>query len=128
MHRCHRPTKKRDALFVSFPSDDPDTFFDEHWPCRAELIDWLEAHHIGWMPYDDIANPNVMEPYQGHIYLDVPFNETDPTYQQLAQHLEHADGTGRIDGVRFYVITLDTALQNAEHDKPGFWEDWAANF
>ena len=66
--------KKRDTLFVTFPSRDPDTAFDEYSPHRAALINWLEAHHIGWMPCGGVANPNVMGPYQGHIYLDVSFD------------------------------------------------------
>jgi len=31
-------------------------------------------------------------------------------------------------GVRFYVMPLDYAMENAAHDEPGFWERWAEDF
>jgi hypothetical protein len=34
----------------------------------------------------------------------------------------------RHDGVRFYAMSLDHAMDNAEHDEPGFWERWAEGF
>ena len=34
----------------------------------------------------------------------------------------------RFDDVKFYIVTLEHAMQNAHHDEPGFWERWADNF
>jgi hypothetical protein len=55
-------------------------------------------------------------------------DETDPRYCQLRDYLEHPDGSMRDDNVRFYVLKLEVAMQNAHHDEPGFWELWAETF
>jgi hypothetical protein len=69
-----------------------------------------------------------MAPYLGQVYIDVPYDESLSEYRELRDYLEHPDGTMRHDGVRFYAMPLDYAMQNAAHDEPGFWERWAEDF
>lgn len=69
-----------------------------------------------------------MAPYLEKVYLNVPYNESLPAYRALRGYREHPDGTMRYAGVRFYVMSLDHATQNAEYDEPGFCERWAEDF
>lgn len=62
------------------------------------------------------------------IYIDVPFDENDPQYQQVQAYMEHADGSMRFPTVKFWYLPLEKAMENAHHDEPGFWEKWAENF
>lgn len=141
--------KQRDVLYLTFqpPGCDPQSlhsldFYEEeddldaegasyNWredPKREEICQWLTAHQINWQECGDIANENVMCSYEGQIYLDVPFDENDPQYCLLRDYLEHPDGTMRFATMTFYYLPLASALKNAHHDEPGFWEKWAENF
>lgn len=97
-------------------------------PMRASVLAWLDAHGVPWKECGPFANLRVMAPYLGQVCLDVPYDESLPEYRVLRDYLEHPDGTMRHDGVRFNVMPLDHAMQNAEHDEPGFWERWAEDF
>ncbi|WP_250493793.1 hypothetical protein [Caballeronia sp. GAWG1-1] len=95
---------------------------------RRAIVEWLEANHVEWTRCGHVASTTVMRSYAGQIYIDVPYDVDDPTYQKLQQFLEFEDGTMRYDGVRFWIFPLDKAMENAYHDEPGFWERWADNF
>lgn len=109
------------------PDYDPDTDW-ETLPVRKQIIDWMEANQISFQPCGAVADTNCMMPYLGQVYIDVPYDEADPVYQKLCDHLELADGSMRFAGVRFYVVDLKFAMKNAHHDEPGFWEKWAESF
>lgn len=95
---------------------------------RTAILAWLDANGVHWTPCGPFADPRVMAPYLGQVYLDVHYDESLAQYRVLRDYLEHPDGSMRHAGVRFYAIPLDHALQNAEHDEPGFWERWADGF
>lgn len=97
----------------------------ENLPMRKTVIAWLDENGVAWQPCGDIANPNLMLPYEGQIYIDVPFDEKSPGYQKLSSFLEYPDGTMRLPGVLFWCLPLDVAMKNAHHDEPGFWDKWA---
>jgi hypothetical protein len=97
-------------------------------PVRAAVLAWFHAHAVPWTACGPFADPRVMAPYLGQVYIDVPYDETLPEYRELRDYLEHPDGTIRHDGVRFYAMSLDHAMENAAHDEPGFWERWAEDF
>jgi hypothetical protein len=100
----------------------------EEDPARIGVLGWLDEHHVGWRPCGPFADPRTMASYLGQVYLDVPYDEFLPEYQMLRDFLEHPDGTMRHAGVRFYAMSLDHAMKNAEHDDPGYWEHWAEEF
>jgi hypothetical protein len=123
--------KQRDALYI--------LFFEEYggkqvlcdWrenKSRKLIIEWLDANGYSWSLCGGKANVNVMRSYRGSIYIDTPFDKNDPAYRVLETFLENADGTMRFPEMTFCVITLDNAMENAHHDEPGFWENWADNF
>lgn len=95
---------------------------------RIAVLAWFDAHGVPWTPCGPFANPNLMAPYLGQIYLDVPYDDSLAAYRTVCDYLEYPDGAIRHEGVRFYVMSLDHALENAAHDEPGFWERWAENF
>jgi hypothetical protein len=95
---------------------------------RDEIIKNLDDMGISWMECGHFASTNFMCSYQGQIYLDVPYDENLDEYKKLQEYLEYSDGSMRFPSVRFYHLPLEIAMQNAHHDVPGFWEDWAENF
>lgn len=129
--------KQRDVLFVTFdvrfiPAadewEDNEDFDYETDPRREALCQWLEAQNIEWQPCGDFARTNGWRSYRGQIYLDIPFDEHDVKYQRVREHLENPDGSMRDEYTVFNYMTLATAMKNAHHDAPGFWEEWAENF
>lgn len=125
--------KQRDVLYVCFrPIESEDDFWPhvawEDLPIREEIIDWLDAHKIQWLPCGGVANVNSMIAYQGQIYIDIPFDCNLPSYQELQSFLEHPDGSIRFPEVIFAYLPLESAMENAEHDEPGFWDRWAESF
>ncbi|WP_119157761.1 hypothetical protein [Caldimonas tepidiphila] len=121
--------KQRDVLYLMFPrkKDRPPQDVED-LPLRRQIIEWLEHEGIDWKPCGGIASETRMVPYRGQIYVDVPFDPSDPAYQKLQSYLEHPDGTMRFDEALFCALTLDVAMKNAHHDEPGFWERWADEF
>lgn len=125
-------SKGRDVLFLDFPQDDAEDIFDVDWdklPIRREVIQWLDQNQINWSICGFIADENSMiGGYFGRIYIDVPFDTTDPTYQKLSDYLETPEGEMKLKGVEFRYLPLEMAMRNAHHDEPGFWERWAEQF
>lgn len=120
--------KQRDVLFVLLGPpglDGPDW---EHMPIRRQLIEWLESEGIGWKPCGYVANENLICSYHGQIYIDVPFDRNNPGYRKVESWLENPDGTMRHPDATFCYLPLETAMKNAHHDEPGYWERWAESF
>jgi hypothetical protein len=121
--------KGRDVLYLEFhPHDDWRRYRYETDPMRDMILRWLDQHEVGWQTCGPYARPGCNGPYLGQIYLDVPFDESLPAYRSLRDYLELPNGSMRHDGVRFYAMPLAYANQNAEHDAPGFWERFWADF
>lgn len=120
--------KKRNVLYVVFHENLRDQIDWEQLPVRKQIIEWLDVNSIAWKPCGHIASTNIMVGYKGQIYIDLPFDEKDPTYRKLCNYLEKPDGTMAFEGMTFCYHTLSAAMENAHHDEPGFWEKWAENF
>jgi hypothetical protein len=122
--------KQRDVLFVEFfpqaPGDDEDYFFSflrydpDEDNKRQALLNWLDEHNIGWFPCAPIADDCGFEQYRGQVYIDLPMDESDPTYCKLRDHLEQPDGSMRDEHIRFCVLRLEDALNNDQDDDPEF--------
>lgn len=120
--------KKRDVLFVVFHNNLRDEVNWEQLLVRKQVIEWLDANGIAWKPCGHIASTRIMAAYKGQIYIDLPIDEKDPTYQKVCNYLEKPDGTMAFDGMNFCYHTLLKAMENARHDEPDFWERWVENF
>lgn len=95
---------------------------------RTAILAWLDVNGVSWTRCGPFADPRIMAPYLGQVYLAVPYDESQPDYRALRDYLEYPDGNMRHEGVRFYAMLLDHAMQNTEHDEPGYWERWAEGF
>lgn len=122
--------RQRDVLSIRFVTRDTDFMKYDYSqdPERLRITEWLDEHGIAWQPCGCVANENRMLSYRGDVYVDVPFDTSDATYQQLQAYLENPDGTMRHPTVTFQYYPLEMAMKNAHHDDPGFWERWAENF
>ncbi|WP_185244934.1 hypothetical protein [Citrifermentans bremense] len=124
--------KQRDVLYIQFyPFDFYDiarsTKCDYNWGTdarRRAVRDWLDQHGIQWAMCGPFAESGGFyhHGYAGDIYVDVPFDEADPYYCLLREHLENPDGSMRDENVRWYYVRLQDAMKYVHHDQPGFWE------
>lgn len=100
--------KNRDVLFLHFENFEQDDQGDD--PIRSIVLAWLEDHDIAYQPCMGLEQEGFVDTYSGDIYIDLPLDETDPTYQKLSEYLEDDEGNMMLDGVLFYVLSLETAL------------------
>ncbi|XLZ72747.1 hypothetical protein ABT364_12480 [Massilia sp. SR12] len=89
---------------------------------RAQVLAWLDAHGMPWQECGPFCDGSGTQSYRGQVYIDVPYDENLAQYGTLRDYLEHADGSMRQEGVRFYAMPLDMAMRNAHHDEPGYWD------
>lgn len=117
--------EQRDVLYLEFHPSDRELarrYDFRQDPVRSEIIGWLDAHGVGWGPCGPYAVVHRIEAYRGQVYLDTPFDQNLDSYRGLCSFLEHDDGSVRHTGIRFLIMSLDSAMKNAAHDAPGFWE------
>jgi hypothetical protein len=115
--------KQRNVLTVEFHSFQEGYQADYRFnPARKTIIDWLEANGIGYEECGEYANEKGIDRYRGQIYIDVPFEVNDATYQKLEAFLENPDGTMKFDTAWFRAYGLEFCMKNAHHDVPGFWD------
>lgn len=95
---------------------------------RDSVLAWLDQHGFGWRQCGQFADPPNLGRYLGEVCLDVPYEESLPAYCTLRDYLENEDGSMRHAGLRFNVMPRAYAERNAEHDAPGFWEQYWEGF
>lgn len=118
--------KQRDVLSIRFYTAETVRTYDYRKdPERRRIIEWLDEHAVAWQPCGPVASEYAMRPYQGDIYVDVPFDASDAQFRELQAYLENPDGTMRHPSVIFEYYPVALALKNAHHDEPGFWDRWA---
>ncbi len=126
---------QRGVLFVEFHA--PNQRSGNHtsralkWemlPIRQQVIDWLNARKIQWERCGHYASTSYMAAYRGQIYVDVPFDKRNRQFVDLSAFLENPDGSMRFPDCTLYYCPLYQAMENAEHDTPGFWDRWADTF
>lgn len=129
--------KQRDVLFLVFnqrrPEDAeteqderPDYDYDYDYEAdetRQRVLRWFEENGIAVRPCGPCAGEGMMmSRYQGQLYLEVPFDRSNPDYQKVENFLEHADGSMKIPGVSFHYLPLEEAMKYADQDDPAYWE------
>jgi hypothetical protein len=115
--------KQRDVLSIRFVTRETKLLaydYDQD-PERLRVIAWLDEHAIAWQPCGRVAG-EYLQLYIGDVYVDVPYDTTDPTYELLRGYLENPDGTMRHPRVTFEYYPLEMAMKNAHHDEPGYWD------
>lgn len=101
--------KNRDVLFIHFENYEEDDQGDD--PIRSIVLAWLEDHEIEYQACMGLEQEGYVDTYAGDIYIDLALDETDPRYQELSEYLEDDEGNMRLDGVLFFVLSLETALE-----------------
>lgn len=114
--------KNRDVLFICFDAEQLGSFRYKDWSVRQQLLEWLDQHHITYFPCMGIAQENSWQSYLGQLYIDVPYNLDDPTYQMLQAHLEDDQGHMKIEGVLFHYLPLEIAKLNQQDDVEDYWD------
>ena len=126
--------KNRTVLFVGFEQEEGSSLLaapnhtNHNWKTdknRIELIDWLNDNGIEWTMCGHFASESGWMSYQGNIYVDVPWDESDPKFVMFQQRLENSDGSPKNPLVKIWACDLEMAMKNKHHDEPGFWENWA---
>ena len=132
--------KRRDVAYIEFRRPATRQRQANAWPednlvtkwkdlaSRRKIVQWLDAHAIGYVPCAEFADECRMLSYRGQLYIDLPIDASSPAFQALTRFLEKPDGRTRVAGVKFMLCTLVQAMTNAAHDEPGFWERWAETF
>ena len=109
--------KQRDVLFIHFEDyvENDDQEFDS---VRDQVLVWLEANKIPFEPCLGFEGEDEIQSYLGDVYVDIAYDEKSEQYQLLKDYLEDEDGNMKIDGVFFFVLSLDDASDNHEADFP----------
>ncbi len=101
--------KNRDVLFVHFENyeeneQNPDSY-------RQDVLSWLEQNDIPYEKCMGLEEEGSIDSYWGDIYIDVPFDLENEQYQILSDYLEDEEGVMKIEGVYFFVLYLETAIE-----------------
>ena len=97
--------KNRDVLFIHF--EEPNS------PIVEIVLAWLEDHEIGYSACLGLEEESLNDHELEHTYIDLAVDEEDPLYRELCEYLEDDDGKMKLDGVLFFVLSLETALELA---------------
>lgn len=106
--------KNRDVLFLHFEHYQEDGEGDD--PIRSIVLAWLEDHEIEYVPCMGLEQEGFVDTYAGDIYIDLAVDEQDETYRELCEYLEDDEGNMLLDGVLFFVLSLEIA-QELEADR-----------
>lgn len=115
--------KQRDVLLIVFPELHlrewlSQACIDVH-PPRAKIIAWLEENGIAYEPclgstpaaaqFGSRPLTRAATMPLGNIYIDVPWDTNDATYQFVRSYLEDADGLPSIPNVHFCYYKFASA-------------------
>jgi hypothetical protein len=97
--------KNRDVLFIHF--EDADS------PINEIVLAWLEDHEIAYSACLGLEEESLNEHELEHTYIDLAVDEDDLVYRELCEYLEDDDGNMKLEGVLFFILSLETALELA---------------
>lgn len=106
--------KNRDVLFLHFENYQEDGEGDD--PIRSIVLAWLEDHEIEYLACMGLEQEGFVDTYAGDIYIDLAIDEDNATYRELCEYLEDDEGNMLLDGVLFFVLSLEIA-QELEADR-----------
>ena len=99
--------KNRDVLFIHFEHYELSEEGEEDTDSvRAIVIAWLEDHGIGYDLCMGLEQEGFVDTYAGDIYIDLPYDESNPAYRELSLYLEDDHGNMMIEGALFFVLSL----------------------
>lgn len=115
--------KERDVLFIHFEEFEHGATNSK----RQELMTWLEQNEIPYQECMGLEEESVIESYMGDLYIDVPFDIANPLFNKLSEHLEDEEGEMKIDGVLFFTLSYELALEIEADRQAEFEEGFGAD-
>ena len=114
--------KNRDVLFVHFENYEKD---DQNPDSnRQKVLTWLEQNSIPYVACMGLEEEGLVDSYLGDIYIDIPFDLENQQYLLLSDYLEDEQGEMKIEGVFFFVLYLETAIELEAERVMGFESDF----
>jgi len=90
--------KQRDVLALEFHNAETGFKLDYTLnPARKTILGWLAANDIPHYECGGYASETRLDSYRGHIYIDIPYDKTDPAFQKVESFLESPDGSMRFE-------------------------------
>jgi len=120
--------KSRDILFMQFNPKfifEDDLFVDDIL-VRNKILAWLEKQQVDIEFCGPSSNSDRLVGYFGNFYIDVPYDEENPTYQKIQQYLEDENGQMKPEfkDSLFCYYKLTWAKKLAYTDEPGYWDNF----
>ncbi len=119
--------KDRDILFMQFNpkfvlEDDIDV---DDIPIRKKTLEWLEDNNIEVEWCGPASNSGLISGYFGDFYIDVPYDEENPTYQKLQKYFEDENGELRPEFedlaiFAYYKLEWAKELNYTEEDEDNY--------
>jgi len=70
---------QRDVLYIAFVRAESPNFEDyENLESRKRILQWLDDESVPWRECGPYASETTMRSYAGEVFIDVPFDETNP--------------------------------------------------
>ena len=112
--------KQTDVLWIAFEYDELGDW--ERMPRRlrqhrADIIFWLEQRKIAYEHCFGVFCGALEEPYRGNLCIDLPIDNKNKYFVALEEILENTDTSPKIEGVRFYLLSLKMARKNTKFYK-----------
>ncbi len=93
--------KRREVLFLKFSKRENDS------DVRRSAIQWLNENGVPFSECFDVWDEGLIEaPYQGSLYLDLPYDKSDSLYLKIQDHFENKDESPRIVGVTLMLLRM----------------------
>ncbi len=119
-------SRQRDVLYIEFRHRECDgncgfviDSLETDWRThsgRRQIIRWLDAQGIDWLPCGYFAGKSMHKAYCGQLYIDIPCDPSLPAYQALKVLLENPDGSMRLPDTAFCVLPLGAARRKGSPD------------
>lgn len=100
--------------------DDDDEFDYEQCDKRKVFIQWLDENDISFQECFGFEPGAMSMSYLGQIYIDVPYDESNPQYQLINQYVENPDGSLKDPDVTLYCLPLEMAMEYKHLDDPEY--------
>lgn len=125
---------QRDVLYFTFHNTELNIMFQNYSyeldKNRDKIVKWLNENSIRWTMCAEMANEDFINfQYFGQIFIDVEINAEDVQFKKILEHFElNNKMKDEFFPAKLWILSLDLAMENSHHDKPGFWEEWAETF
>lgn len=111
---------KRNVIYVAFYKEDArpaKNHLRQINPDRKLLIKWLDKNQIDWLPCYDIFIGDIVSPYAGFIFIDIPADPTDSIFSNLSRFWERKVEEKKLLTATLCALKYSTAKSNGKYYK-----------